>query len=211
MTHFTPVFPLSRRTSSPISIPKATGTDSTNRIAFSAAHAAVANYSRPADIVRSGASLQSDRTMEEKLFDARADCKIATRRFAMHFEPDWHNRFFVQLDLLLSAEEWDQDDVPVTKDSFATLIRLLLTLRDKRRPGLGIANGGNIVATWSLNPRDRLTVECLPQDRVRWIVTVPLNDVRESATGETSLERLLTVLQAYKPQHWFDHEGTKST
>jgi hypothetical protein len=211
MTQFTPATLSAQRTMAAISIPQPTGTPNTHRIASNAANVAAVSYNRPADIVSRDLSQKRERSLAEKLFDTRADCKIATRRFAMHFEPDWHSRFFTQLDLLFSVEEWDEDDEPVTKDSFATLVRLLLTLRDKRRPGLAIANGGNIVATWSVNSQDRLTVECLPQDRVRWIVTVPLDEGHETAVGETSLERLLLVIQAYRPQHWFGHEGSKST
>jgi hypothetical protein len=110
----------------------------------------------------------------------------------------------------MDAAEWDPADVPVTKDSFVTMLRLLMMLRNKRRPGLGIANGGNILATWSINDRDRLTVECLADDRVRWIVTRPLDEGSESAVGETNLDRLLVNLDPYNPEHWFAHEGSKS-
>jgi len=149
------------------------------------------------------------KSIEEQLFDARAVCKIETRKFSMLFDPDWHTRLFHQLDLLMDAEEWDPADLPVTKDSFATLLRLLMILRRKRRPGLGIANGGNVVATWSRDARDRLTIECLAHDRVRWIVTRPIEEGSESAVGETSLDRLIPNLAPYNPEHWFAHEGSK--
>ena len=128
----------------------------------------------------------------------------------MLFDPDWHTRLFRQIDLLMDVDEWDPADKPPTKDSFATLLRLLMTLRSKRRPGLGIANAGNILASWSINARDRLTVECQPDDRVRWIVTHPLDDGSESAVGETNLGRMLGNLAPYNPEHWFAHEGSKS-
>lgn len=181
---------------------------------YIAAHltpAAFSNISHPADVVRRNLTAVRHRSLEEKLFDARATCKITTRQFAMLFDPDWQARFFRQLDLLMDADEWAADDEPVTKDSFITLIRLLIVLRDKRRPSLGIANRGNIVATWFTKGIDRVTIECLPNDRVRWIVTIPLYEEKESAAGETTLDRLLNNLQPYNPQHWFDSEGSKSS
>jgi hypothetical protein len=180
------------------------------RIAEAMIRAAGAYLNQPGLRAVHALAVQRDKSIEEKLFDARAVCKIETRKFSMLFDPDWHTRLFRQLDLLMDAAEWDPADVPVTKDSFVTMLRLLMMLRNKRRPGLGIANGGNILATWSINDRDRLTVECLADDRVRWIVTRPLDEGSESAVGETNLDRLLVNLDPYNPEHWFAHEGSKS-
>ena len=88
----------------------------------------------------------------------------------MHFGGDWQRRFFTQLDALMSKDDWDASDTPVTDASFTTLIRLLLTMCGKRRPGLGLGNGGRVIAAWTKGA-DRLTIECLPEDRVRWIVS----------------------------------------
>lgn len=185
-------------------------TANAERIAEATIRAAGAYLNQPGQRVAYALTAPRERTLEEQLFDARAICKIETRKFSMLFDPDWHTRLFHQLDLLMDSEEWDPADIPVTKDSFATLLRLLMILRNKRRPGLGIANGGNIIATWSIQAGDRLTVECLPSDRVRWIVTKPLDEGTESAVGETNLDRLLVNLEPYNPEHWFAHEGSKS-
>lgn len=200
-----------RRTKSQGPLSLSAATPNAARIAEATARAATAYLSLPSYRLSQNLAAPRERTLQEKLFDALAACKITTRQFAMLFDRDWHTRLFRQLDLLLDAEEWDPSDEPVTKDSFATLLRLLMILRNKRRPGLGIANGGNILASWSIDGRDRLTVECLPNDRVRWIVTRPIDEENESATGQTSLDRLLGNLQPYNPDHWFAHEGPKPT
>lgn len=175
------------------------------------AKAAVASYSDPAQAFSLNPRLSAGATgsWEEALLRARAVCKFEARKFAMLFDPDWHTRLFRQLDMLMDVEEWDPADMPVTRDSFATLLRLLMILRRMRRPGVGIAYGGNIVATWSIDSLDRLAVECLPNDRVRWIVTRRLEEGSESAAGETILDRLIGNLKPYNPEHWLAHEGTK--
>lgn len=188
-----------------------TGNPYSSQIAAARARAAASSINLPRNVVaRELADAAADRSIDERLFDSLAACKIKTREVVMHFDGDWQKRFFHQLDQLMDKEEWDGSDVPITLPSFTTLIRLLLTLRGKRRPGVGIANHGNIVASWSAGPRDRLTIECHPEDRIHWIVSRPLDGEVESAAGVTSLERLFDVLQAYNPDHWFTHEGSKS-
>ncbi len=87
--------------------------------------------------------------LEERLYNAQAACKIRTATVAMHLDHDWRIRFFRQLDNLMDIDNWEKDDLPVTDASFATLLRMLLFIRPKRRPGLGITNDGNIIAAWT--------------------------------------------------------------
>ena len=148
--------------------------------------------------------------LDQRLFDARAACKIKTAEVAMHLDRDWRKRFFAQLDTLLDVEEWDPQDKPVTLRSFSTLLRMLILLKPKRRPGLGATFDGNMVAAWTVG-KDRLTIECLPDDEVRWVVLHYLDDERETAAGQTGLLRLLDVLQPYNPDHWLADEGAKTS
>jgi hypothetical protein len=137
-------------------------------------------------------------SLDDKLYTARAQCKLKTNQFAMHFGADWQQRFFAQLDALMNKDDWDASDTPVTEASFATLIRLLLTMRDKRRPGLGLGNGGRIIAAWTKGS-DRLTVECLADDRVRWIVSQTLDGELDTAAGDTTLALLAERLAPFSP------------
>jgi hypothetical protein len=146
--------------------------------------------------------------LEERLYDARAACKIRTATVAMHLDHDWRIRFFRQLDNLMDIDNWEKDDLPVTNASFGTLLRMLLFIRPKRRPGLGITNDGNIIAAWTVG-KDRLTIECRAADQVRWVVVIYDGEERESAAGEAHLPRLMDVLAPYKPQRWFADEEFK--
>lgn len=142
-------------------------------------------------------------SLEEQLFNARAACKIRMAQIAMHLEPGRRERFFAQVDSLLDAEEWDEHDQPITGASFATLLRLLLLIRPTRWPGLGATMDGHVIAAWTAD-RNRLTIECLPEDQLRWVLIRYREGERESAAGETSVLRLPAVLQPYEPQIWFD-------
>ncbi len=141
-------------------------------------------------------------TLEEQLYNARAACKLQIASVAMHLDQDWRSRFFAQLDNLLDFDEWDDKDLPVTDTSFKTLLRLLLLIRAKRRPGLGATSDGHIIAAWTAGA-NRLTIECLPEDQIRWIVIYHIDGERESAAGQTSIERVAEVLSPYQSKQWF--------
>jgi hypothetical protein len=146
--------------------------------------------------------------LEERLYDALAACKIRTAAVAMHLDPDWRIRFFRQLDNLMDIDNWEKEDLPVTEASFATLLRMLLFIRPKRRPGIGVTNDGNIIAAWTVG-KNRLTIECRASDQVRWVVVIYDGEERESGAGETQLPRLMHVLAPYQPQRWFADEERK--
>jgi hypothetical protein len=146
--------------------------------------------------------------LEERLYDARAACKIRTAAVAMHLDHDWRIRFFRQLDNLMDIDNWEKDDLPVTEPSFGTLLRMLLFIRPKRRPGIGVTNDGNIIAAWTAG-KNRLTIECRAADQVRWVVLIYDGEERESVAGETLLPRLMHVLAPYRPQRWFADEERK--
>jgi hypothetical protein len=167
-------------------------------------------FASPSAIVqRSIAMPASASSLEEQLYNSRATCKIKTAAVAMHLDRDWRTRFFAQIDSLLSADEWDKADAPIGEASFMTLLRMLLLIRAKRRPGLGASSDGHLIAMWTVG-NDRLTIECLPADQVRWIVVCDVDGERESAAGQTTLMRLLDVLQPYTPKRWLADEGPKA-
>jgi hypothetical protein len=141
-------------------------------------------------------------SLEEQLYDAKAFCKIETSKVSMYFPDEWRNGFFLQLDNLMDIDNWEEDEKTVTKESFSTLLRMLTLIKPIRRPGLGTTSAGNIIAAWT-NEKDRLTIECLSKDRVRWVLSHIIDDIRESAAGEVQLPRLQTVLTPYNPNRWF--------
>jgi hypothetical protein len=146
-----------------------------------------------------------DVPLAERLFDALASFKLKTAMLAAaHFNRDERARLFKQLDSLLDAESWDSADVVTTEASFTTLLRMVLFLGG-RRPALGVTGTGNFIATWTEGD-DRLTIECKPEDHVRWVLVQNLDGQRESAAGETTARRLPEVLRPYDaPKRWFPH------
>ena len=147
-------------------------------------------------------SLPPKKTLSEELFDALASFKIKTSTVAMHLEDQWRLRFFRQLDSLLDEGSWDREDKPPSLDSFATMLRMLLLLAPERRPGLGATSDGNLVAAWTVGS-DRLTIQALHNDRVKWVLSCDLDGARESAAGSSTLSNLREILSPYRPDRWF--------
>jgi hypothetical protein len=150
-------------------------------------------------------------SLTERLFNALAAFKMKTATLAAaHFNREDRTRLFKQLDSLLDAENWDSTDEVTTEASFTTLLRMMLFLKG-RRPALGVTGSGNFIATWTEND-DRLTIECKPEDRLRWVLVQNLDGQRETAAGETTIRRLPEVLRPYdSPRRWFPHAADQTS
>jgi hypothetical protein len=142
--------------------------------------------------------------LETRLFDALAAVKILTAQVAMHLDGEWRKKLFGQLDTLHDPEEWESGDEPVSQSSFATFLKAILSIRPERRPGLGLSHSGNLIAAWTTR-RDRLTIEFLPNDRVRWVLGRYRDTEQEPAryAGHTHVSELVEGLSPHHPEHWF--------
>lgn len=139
--------------------------------------------------------------LSDQLGIARFNLKIQTSQIAMHLKSDWRSGFFNQLDFLLDEGNWEKSDKLPNQQSFKTALRLITYLGNIRRPGLGMTALGNIVLSWTTG-QDRLTVECLENDSVKWIVSQYINSQRESAAGVTNSRRFPQVITPYDPEKW---------
>jgi hypothetical protein len=141
-------------------------------------------------------------SIEERLFDSRASLKVMTAAVAMHLKRPWRDGLFRQLDSLLAPESWDKDDKLVDVASYYTFLRMILYVQPARRPGLGLSYNGNLIAAWTVDV-NRLTVECLPKDQLRWVLSRSIDDNLERVAGVTFIHRLPDVLAPYHPEIWF--------
>lgn len=144
-------------------------------------------------------------SLEEKLFDATSAVKILTAQVSMHINKTWRDKLFNQVDSLHDIDEWDVDDRPIKKSSFATFLKAILQIKPQRQPGLGLSYEGYLIAAWTTD-QDRLTTEFLPKDRVKWVLTSSINGEVERAAGQTAVSRLYECLMPYQPDHWFLYE-----
>lgn len=150
-------------------------------------------------------ALLNEKSIEEKIFDATASVKILTAQVAMHLERELREKLFRQLDSLHDPVGWEPGDLPVQQSSFATFLKAICQIRPKCRPGLGLSSAGHLIAAWTAG-EDRLTIEFLANDRVRWVLTRNFEDGPERFAAQTSVARLYERLTPYHPEHWFSYE-----
>lgn len=141
--------------------------------------------------------------VDEMLFDARAAAKVAFSQVSMHFSADFRERLFDQVDRLHDADDWEDGDFPVERLSFNTFLRWFYLNKPERLPSFGLSSAGHFIATWLCNEnKDRLTLEFLPSDRIKWFVTKDYGGELDHGAGITVLTRILTSLAPYDPDSW---------
>jgi hypothetical protein len=150
--------------------------------------------------------ISTDNAVEERLFDALSRVKRLTAMVAMHLDAAWRQNLFSQLDGLHDPAEWELDDEPVKESSFATFLKAIVEIRPERRPGLGLSQAGHLIAAWTTG-RDRLTIEFLPNDQVRWVLSRYYDDEPVRIAGQMAVSRLVEQLAPYEPARWFCRES----
>lgn len=114
----------------------------------------------------------------------------------------WRISIIARIRELLDPEDWDNDAILPSIDSFKTFLRMAVYVNPSRRPGLAIAPNGNFVAIWA-NGSDRMFVETRPKDRMRWVLSKQSKAEPDIASGEAGIHRILDVTQPYGPDDFF--------
>ncbi|SHH25606.1 hypothetical protein SAMN05444169_6565 [Bradyrhizobium erythrophlei] len=146
-------------------------------------------------------------TIEGQLAEKRAAFKRVAASVGMYLDPDWRTRLFAKLDSLMDPEEWDDDFALPSEQSFSTFLRMIIYLHPTKRPGLGLSAKGHFLASWS-RLDDRIVIESLANDDVRWVLSRAVGDMRESGAGKTKIYRIPDVIHPYEPDHLF-RDGDK--
>jgi hypothetical protein len=162
------------------------------------------NSPSPGSVAFAAATTPKERQLSEQIFDALAAVKVLTSQVAMHFDTKWRHKVFRQLDSLHEISEWEAGDLPLQQASFATFLRVMFKLRPERQPGLGLTHSGLLIAAWTTGS-DRLTVEFLAENRVRWVLSRRIDGAMERFAGDVDSGRLANSLKPYDPDHWFTH------
>lgn len=147
-------------------------------------------------------------TLEEKLFDARADVKILFSEVSMHFSDALRNKLFHQIDLLHDPDDWENGDDPIQSKSFNTFLRWFYLNKPQQLPNFGLSVAGCFIASWLTNHnKDSLILEFLSNDRIKWFVTKYYDKEADHSSGSTNLSRIAEVLAPYYPDNWFTIEA----
>jgi hypothetical protein len=146
--------------------------------------------------------LPTSSSIEGKLSEKRIGFKRLAASVGMHLSPDWRVRLFAKLDALMDPAEWDEDFAVPSEPSFSTFLRMIIYLHPTRRPGIGLSSKGHFLASWTKDD-DRIVIECLANDEVRWVLSHNLHGYLETGAGTTKIYRIPDVIAAYEPDELF--------
>lgn len=146
-------------------------------------------------------------TLDEQLFDARANVKILLSRVSMHFSKALREKLFRQIDLLHDPDDWEEGDDPIQLQSFNTFLRWFYLYKPPQLPNFGLSAAGHFIASWLTNHnKDRLILEFLSNDRIKWFVTKNYDEEADHSSGLTKLNRIADMLAPYHTDDWFTKE-----
>jgi hypothetical protein len=133
--------------------------------------------------------------------------KRMTSTIAMHLDRSWRETLISTLDRLLDPDDWDTEFELPTEQSFSTFLRMIIYLHPTKRPGVGLSPKGHFLAAWS-REKDRIVIECIGEDEVRWVLSRTVDGERESGAGKGPLHRVPDVTAPYEPERLFQ-DGDK--
>jgi hypothetical protein len=106
------------------------------------------------------------------------------------------------LDRLFDPEDWQEDFRLPSEQSFSTFLRMIIYLHPTKRPGIGLSPTGHFLSAWTRG-KDRLIIECIARDEVRWVLSRTIDGERESGAGKVLLHRVPDVTAPYDPEPLF--------
>ncbi len=145
---------------------------------------------------------RSKSPIEERLAHQLLSFKKMISPISRYLAPAWRDELIQNLDRLFDVDDWDADFTLPEAASFATFLRLIIHLHPTKRPGIGLSARGHILASWS-RERDRIVIECLASDELRWVLSQSIDGCRESAAGKNRIQRLVELLEGYEPDRFF--------
>jgi hypothetical protein len=150
---------------------------------------------------------QPSGSIEDQLRIKLAAMKQVLMPISMYFDPSWRSELVEKLGRFLDAEDWDGDRALPSERSFATFLRTIIFLHPSKRPGIGLSSQGNFLASWRRDT-DRIVIEFLPNDELKWVLSQTIDGDRESGAGLNQIHRLPDLIAGYEPDRFFN-DGEK--
>lgn len=179
---------------------------STANISFQASATGRQSRQTEAPTVRniSGLNISNETKVLAHLFDL----KVIIAQYSMHLTSEKRNRLFAQLNRIMAADSWHDDDPLPKVDSFRGFLKWALYSRWKDWSGIGFSNEGNLLVAWRAG-EDRVTAEVQGAERIKWSTSAIIDGAREIAAGICSLKRFPKAIASNLSERWNSDAGRK--
>jgi hypothetical protein len=144
-------------------------------------------------------------TIENQLSTKLASMKQVLSPVSMYFDASWRKELIEKLERFHDAEDWDNERALPSEASFATFLRTVIYLHPTKRPGIGLSAQGHFLGSWR-RESDRIVIEFLPNDELKWVLSQTVDGERESGAGLNQIHRLPDLISGYEPDRFF-HNG----
>lgn len=143
-------------------------------------------------------------TVEIQLRGKLAAMKRTLTAVSMYFQSTWRSELIEKLERFHDAEDWEDDRALPSERSFATFLRTIIYLHPTKRPGIGLSAQGHFLASWRRDS-DRIVIEFLPNDELKWVLSQTIDGERESGAGINQIHRLPDLIAGYEPDRFFNN------
>lgn len=120
------------------------------------------------------------------------DFKVATAQFAMHLPSEDRNRLFSELDYLLNAEGWDEEDSVPPIAPYTNFLRWLIATRRMDWSSLGFDADGNLLGAF-VGEKGTVTAAFFAAPIVHWTAGFTTEDGEEISAGQSPLRSFVTT------------------
>jgi hypothetical protein len=151
-----------------------------------------------------------DASLTEALAHAVDSAKERIHDIASSLDDKHRQALIAQISRLHRAEEWEEGDKPLRPASLENFLRVMLRLKPKKWPSLGMTYDGYLLANWG-SRLDQLNMWFAADDDVHWSLYRERPGARaELAAGIGVAEDLPRMLAPYDLGHWLDanYDGT---
>ena len=146
-------------------------------------------------------------TVENQLRAKLTAMRLILSAVSMHLDYSWRSEVIKKLEHFHDADGWDSDRQFPSECSFATFLRTIIYLHPTKRPGIGLSAQGHFLASWR-RETDRIVIEFLPNDELKWVLSQTVDGDRESGAGINQIIRLPDLIAGYEPDRFFN-DGEK--
>ena len=152
-----------------------------------------------------GASSDANKpgALPERLRTRNYELKAMIAIVAMHLDDAWRSMLHSSLDRLLDVDDWEDGFEIADLQSFSTFLRAIVYIHPTKRPGVGLSQRGTFLSAWR-HDSDRLVLEYLPADEIRWVISRTIDGEKESGAGTTQIHRIPEVIAPYNPELLFN-------
>ncbi|EUB95862.1 hypothetical protein PMI07_002350 [Rhizobium sp. CF080] len=124
--------------------------------------------------------------VEVQLANSAMTLKIATSKYAMYLGFIERDRLFSELDFLLDADGWFEEDSQPNLDSFVNFLKWLVETRSLNWVSLGLDAAGNALVAYKKDD-NVVTAAFLPDGKVQWTCRITSEEGVETSSGSSPL------------------------